>query len=394
MAQAQTKWRLAGPWLAIATAPAALMLGGGVAQQMASDLVFWAIAFGVGALLLLSSLQGRLGVRERKTLVELARPVLGERVARWSNTLLIAILMLGWAGFGVGVAGRSLAKLLFLPDLLAFVVWAIVLILGLWQGIHRGSLIALLSSSATLVLIGWGFFQAKTLGPVAPTAVPSGTFFMGVSLVVGYGAAFSLRCADFSLRMGKTRHVFYTALLGLCLPLFLVAAAGAWLYRLTGTWDLSLLLAHLGFPSLAHIFVVVGFLGAGLSNMHSGSLALQDLLRCPRKISLFIIGTISVMLAWLGFEQAMVVWLQFLGIVVVPLIGVMVVHYQLGVSEDRPINWPGLLAWGCGALAGLSTPSALPSALVGVLIAAIAYFTLNKLQTVRKLQKGGVVPRD
>lgn len=371
-------WRYAGPWLAIATAPASLMLGGGVAQQVHFDQVAQAIGLGSLMLLLLSTLQGRLGATHDRALVELARPVLGRRIARWTNTVLISVLMVGWAAFGIGVVGASLSQLLPLPELLAFVLWAAVLVLGLWRGIVHGSLIAMLSSLATLVLMGWGVFQASSLGQALPQPSTMGSIFSGASLVVGYGAAFSLRSADFT-RHVAAKQVGWISLLGLCLPLFGVAYAGAWLYHATGTWDLSRVLGALGFPTLAHLFVVLGFLGAGLSNMHSGSLALQDLLRCSRERALLALAGLSVVLAWLDFEQAMVLWLQFLGVGVVPLIGVILAHYGLRISGEKPVNWPGLLAWGLGMLLSGLSPSAWPGALAGVLTSAASYALLAKV---------------
>jgi len=371
-------WRYAGPWLAIATAPASLMLGGGVAQQMAFGQVALAIGLGTLVLLLLSTLQGHQGAAHHRTLVELARPVLGYRIARWTNTVLISILMVGWAAFGIGVVGASLSQLLPLPEPLAFVLWAALLVLGLWHGIVHGSLIALLSSLATLVLMGWGVLQASTFEQTLSALPATGTVFTGASLVIGYGAAFSLRSADFTQHV-EPRRVVWISLLGLCLPLFVVSFAGAWLYHATGTWDLSRVLSALGFPALAHLFVVLGFLGAGLSNMHSGSLALQDLLRCPRERALLVLAGLSVVLAWLDFEQAMVLWLQFLSIGVVPLIGVILAHYGLKISGEKPVNWPGLLAWGLGVLFGLIVPNTWPGALVGVTVSALSYAFMTKL---------------
>lgn len=369
-------WRQAGPWLGIATAPASLMLGGSVAQQMPFHWVPWALALGSGVVWALSSLQGQLGATQRRPLVELARPVLGSAIARWSNSLLLAVLMIGWAGFGVGVAGRSLAHLIALPEGIAFFAWSGAVTIGLWRGIHHGSLIALLGSLATVVLIGWGFVQASSLQATPSVALPEGTFFGGVSLVIGYAAAFCLRCADFSMTAARPSRVRTVALLGLSLPLLGVSFAGAWLYQATGTWDLSALLGRLGFPSLAHAFVVVGFLGAGLTNMHSGSLALQDLLRCPRRGALLLIAVSSVGLAWLGFEQAMVLWLRALSVVVVPLIGVILAHYGANVRQESGVNVAGVVAWGAGAGAGLLAPADWPSALVGILVAALTYMAL------------------
>lgn len=366
--------------MGIATAPASLMMGGSVAEQMSFDVVLWALLLGAGVVIALSTLQGRLGVLHRKPLVLLARPVLGDRVARWTNTLLISMLMLGWSGFGFGVVGESLSKLLSIPEVLAFFLWGAVMIAVLWKSIYHGSLYALISSLATLALVAWGIFQISGIESIESVASAKGTFFSGVGLVIGYASAFCLRSVDFTQNTQHTRHVFWTAIFGMGLPLMLVSLAGAWMFHFAGTWDLSQLLADLGFPVIAHIFVAVGFLGAGVSNMHSGSLALEDLLRWPRRFLLFFISGISIVLALVDFEQAMVGWLQFLALVVVPLIGVILTHYAMGSKVIRQINWSGLSAWGIGALSGLLIPQTLPKALISIIMAAIVYIILEKLR--------------
>jgi purine-cytosine permease-like protein len=370
------QWRYAGPWLGIATAPAALMLGGGVAQQTPFDQIPLAIGLGVLVLWLLSTSQGRMGATRRRPLVELARPVLGTSIARWTNTALIAVLMMGWAGFSTGVAGGSLAQLFAMPEIVGFIVWAVLMFFLLWSGIHFGSLIALLGSLATLMLMVWGLVQVNTLGQVAEPIAPTGTVFSGLSLIIGYGSAFSLRCVDFTQAI-HPRHVVWMSMFGLAVPLALVCFSGAWLYNAAGTWDLSLLLNLLGFPLLANAFIVIGFLGAGISNMHSGSLALEDLFRCKRILALAIVSIVSIVLALLEFEQGMVVWFQFLSVVVVPLIGVMLTHYGLRIQRVVDVNKPGLIAWVVGAIAGVLTPHTLPKALVGIVVAALIYGLIN-----------------
>lgn len=384
-------WRLSGPYLAIATAPASLMLGGGIAQQMPFEAVPWALLAGGAALWLLASLQGRLGVLTRRPLVVLVRPVLGARLARWTSSALVTLLMMGWFGFGIGVAGRSLARLTGLPEAAALALWTLALLAGLWRGLARGSLLALLGSLATLVLVGQGLLQVGRLAE-APAPLPAGrgNAWSGMALVVGYGAAFTLRCVDFTAHMRRARQVWWTSLLALSLPLVLVAGAGAWMTHAAGTWDLSLLLDRLGFPTLAHLFVIVGFWGAGLTNLYSGSLALQDLFprhaasATPRTEtrSLLVMNVAGYLLALAGFERAMVGWLHFLSVVVVPLVGVILIHY---LRAPRPgaapaVHLAGLGAWTLGIVTALILPATWPRALVGVLVAAGAYTLLVRFE--------------
>ena len=57
--------RRVGPWVGIGTSPAALMMGGGVAEKVQGAAMLAAIAVGVLLLAGLAAAQGLLGQRER-----------------------------------------------------------------------------------------------------------------------------------------------------------------------------------------------------------------------------------------------------------------------------------------------------------------------------------------
>jgi len=125
--------------------------------------------------------------------------------------------------------------------------------------------------------------------------------------------------------------------------------------------------------------------------MFSGGLALRDLLGRGGRASLALVSVVGLALALLDFEQAMVGWLGFLSAIVVPLIGVILSHYALGLDSEGALHWPGPLAWALGALAGLATPAAWPGVLAGVAAAGAAYPLLCRLQAWWGLTKGSDV---
>ena len=95
-------------------------------------------------------------------------------------------------------------------------------------------------------------------------------------LVVGYGAAFSLRTPDFTHDLGRPRQVVWCALAGLAIPALAFTLAGAALQAVTGTWDLADVLRDLGSPEIAYLFAALGFTGSVLTNIWSGALSLTD----------------------------------------------------------------------------------------------------------------------
>ena len=83
-----------------------------------------------------------------------------------------------------------------------------------------------------------------------------------MTLVIGYGAAFSLRTPDFTHDLGRPRQVVWCALTGLVRRCSCSRSPGAALQAATGEWDLADVLRGLGSPNVAYLFVAVGFTGS------------------------------------------------------------------------------------------------------------------------------------
>ena len=270
--------RRVGPWVGIGTSPAAMMMGGGVSQGLEGATLLAVLAVGTLALTALAMAQGLLGQRTGLPLNALVAGPLGERASRRTASLVMLAMMLGWFGLNTGVGGSALARLIDLPEPAGILLFAAAMLAVVWLGIGALSVSALLAGCATVVLAVYGLDRAFGRSEVALSGPNTATdpigILAGVAIVVGYGAAFALRTPDFTHDLRRPRQVAWCALAGLMTPLTGFAIAGAALQAATGTWDLADVLRELGSPSVAYLFVALGFTGSVLTNLYSGALSL------------------------------------------------------------------------------------------------------------------------
>lgn len=340
-----------GPFAAIGTTPAAVMLGGGVVERL-SDAFLPSIILGSLFVLLLTLLHGIRGQRSGKSFPELASEVLGPQVSRLAS-FVVTVLMVGWYAFAIGVAGSALSQLLRMPSYVGVLLYTVAVALLSRAGIGRWNWVAVASIVTTITFIIW---SAWVLSPSAEIRSPSEVssfpgVLMGSSLVLGYASAFALRSPDFTRDMRSRGDVLRASLIGLTIPLTAFSLFGAFLYLEFGTWDLPLLLVLAGVPLLANLFLVLGFAASSLANLFSAELAASHLTGLRKETSFVVVLVAGAVVAALGFHQLMVLWLTFLGILVPPL----VITLILGQSINRgtpPVA--SVLAWGSGTALGLA----------------------------------------
>jgi cytosine permease len=383
--------RRLGPWVGIGTSPAAMMTGGGVGEGLRGAELVAALVVGVGLLAALAAGQGVLGQRTGRTLAALTAGPLGRAGSRRTASVVMLAMMVGWFGVNVGVAGVALARLIGLPDAAGVVLFAALMVAVVSRGLGVLSWSALVAGLATTGLAVYGLQLAfderdATLSGGLAGSDPIG-FLPAVTLVIGYGAAFSLRTPDFTHDLARTRQVVWCALAGLAVPTLLFALAGAALYAATGTWDLADVLRDLGSPTIAYLFLALGFTGSVLTNIWSGALSLADAApRVPHRAALVAVTAAGTVLAAASFDELMLPWLTAMALAAPGLVAICAIDVARG-GEARP-GWgvAGLASWtlgfGCGlALYLAGSPLALPAAAI---VPAIAYWLLGP-PGVRKL---------
>jgi cytosine permease len=373
--------RRLGPWVGIGTSPAALMTGGGVAEGLRGGELMAAIVVGVALLTGLALVQGMLGQRTGAPLAALTAGPLGREGSRLTASVVMLAMMLGWFGVNAGVAGVALARLLGIADVAGVILLTIVMLGIVALGLSVLSWSALVAGIATTTLAGYGLHLAladhdATLSGGHTATDPIG-FLPAVTLVIGYGAAFSLRTPDFTHDLARPRQVVWCALTGLAAPVLAFALAGAVLQAATGEWDLADVLRGLGSSNVAYLFVAVGFTGSILTNLWSGALSLQDAApRVTHRAALLTVAAVGAVLAAAGFDDLMLSWLTVIALAAPGLVAVCVIHAARRERVEDGWRAAGLAAWGGGFACGLGlylagSPLALPAA---TLVPALVYW--------------------
>jgi cytosine permease len=376
--------RRLGPWVGIGTSPAAMMAGGGVGEGLRGGELVAALVTGVVLLAGLAATQGILGQRTGRTLAALTAGPLGSEGSRRTASVVMLVMMVGWFGVNVGVAGVALARLVGMPDVAGVVAFAVIMLATVGFGLGVLSWSALVAGLATTALAAYGLHLAfgerdATLSGGLAGSDPIG-FLPAVALVIGYGAAFSLRTPDFTHDLARTRQVAWCALVGLAIPTLAFGLAGAALYAATGTWDLSDVLRDLGSPEIAYLFVAIGFTGSVLTNIWSGALSLADVApRVPHRVALAAVTVAGTCLAAAAFDELLLSWLTIMALAAPGLVAICAIHVARR-GEPRP-GWGtiGLAAWGVGFACGLAlylagSALALPAAAV---VPAVTYWLLG-----------------
>ena len=377
--------RRLGPWVGIGTSPAALMTGGGVGRGLRGGELVAALVVGVGLLGVLAVGQGMLGQRTGKPLGALAAGPLGESGGRRTASVVMLAMMVGWFGVNVGVAGVAVARLVGVPDVAGVVLFALAMLGVVAFGLGALSWAALAAGLATTGLAAYGLHLAFADRAVTLSGGEAGdeplSFAAAVALVVGYGAAFSLRTPDFTHDLARPRQVLWCALAGLLVPVLAFTLAGAALQAATGTWDLADVLRDLGSAEVAYLFVALGFAGSVLTNIWSGALSLTDAAPgVPHVAALVGVTAAGSLVAAGGFAELMLPWLTIMALAAPGLVAVCAIHALRGGPATAGWGTTGLYCWGVGFSCGIAlhlagSGLALPAAAA---VPAIGYWIFGR----------------
>lgn len=376
-------WRRVGPWVGIGTNPVALMTGGGVAEGNERWWFGAAVLLGVGSLVTLAVGQGILGVRRQARFAGVAAASLGAAGARFVASPVVAVMMIGWFGFNTALAGAGLGKLAGMPARAGVVVFALLMLLVAWWGLDALSWTALAAGVATVAIAAGGLRLAlhDHSGPLLGDGVPAGHLGLlpAIAVIVGYGAAFSLRTPDFTHDLARPRDVAWSGIVGLALPLACFLVVGAILQLATGTWNLVDVLERIGSPTVAYAFLAVGFTGAVLSNLHSGAVAMEDMWPAlSHRRGLLITAATGTGLALADYTERMIPFLTVMALAAPCLIAVLWVDEARRRRAGVHLQRSGVAAWAAGGVAGAALaftarPLALPAGLaVAGMVALVA----------------------
>lgn len=280
-------WRAAsGAWLGIGTAPGALVLGAQVGGRHGGALPVLVLAVGGAVMAALLLAQGRLGLRapagEDAGMAELAPRYLPP-VAERAFTALLAIAMVGWFGFNLGLGGAAAAALADVPDAAGVAALTVPLVAVLIGGGGRWNAVAVVTTLTAIALIA--IVAVKLAPPASPVSLardgPPGVLAADLAGYIGYVSVFAVRAPDFTVGL-RGRGDLAACVALLVVPALAASVVGAGVAAASGSTDVVAVLAGPDGLPAANLFVAASVIAPTFAAVHSGALAVRRFL--PREM--------------------------------------------------------------------------------------------------------------
>lgn len=382
------------------------ILGASLGFGMTFWQAFWATMLGSIILQAISFLLGYAGAREGLSTSLLSR---WTGFGRYGSSIIgavIAISCIGWFGvqnsvFAEGIVQATGGKL-SLP-VAASITGLSVTVLVIF-GFKLLSIVATITVPAFLLAVGFGIYNVLSDYSITDiiTATPAGdplTMGAAATMVAGSFIIGAVITPDFTRFAKSGKDVFWMATIGVLIGELGINMIAVLLALAARTNDVvSIMVQTSGW--FGAFVVILSTVKINNLNLYSSSLGFTNIFDSVFKIKLnrgkvtLIIGVIGTVLSIMGILDYFVDFLVFLGVLVPPIAGIMVVEYFIlrthrkvldetrkegklpeNVERMHPIT---LIAWAAGFAAGYLLTIGIPS-INSLVISGLVYYIGVKL---------------
>ena len=295
----------------------------------------------------------------------------GKSGARFIVSMIFAVNMIGWFGIQNGVCGEAFTNAVLamtgieIPVVISNTVWGVIMLLTAVFGVHALEKLDKISIPLLMIIMCYGIYLAFRIygtGSLSDSSsVQSMSFMSGVALSFNFTAVGTITAADYTRfqrsRMDTVKSVFYGVF-----PMGVITLVmGILLTKMSGQYDISMVLIEIGLPLLGIIALVISTWTTNSTNAYSAGLNIVMALKLKdnrRREATLISGIVGIILCDLGILSYIEGVLSLLSYVVCPIGGVILADYWIvgkGKAYNfRPIdgvNWAGVIAWALGAAA-------------------------------------------
>ncbi|WP_074013431.1 cytosine permease [Candidatus Sodalis sp. SoCistrobi] len=221
----------------------------------------------------------------------------------------------------------------------------------------------------------------------------------GITMVIGGSIVASLITPDMTRYCKNGHHVFWMTIVSIIIGEFIVNGVAILISRALNTSDVVTIMAKTA-GGLGLLTVVLSTLRINDINLYSSSLGIANALESitGKKIRYtwitIFIGLTGTILSAVGILEKFIDFLNFLGILFPPIIGIMLVDYYIlrsqrdlldvtKMNETLPdhnstpsIKWTAMLAWLTGGVVGFTVEYGI-SSLNSLLISSFFYWITN-----------------
>jgi len=336
----------AGIWIGIGTGPGVVVVGGGLAANLSLAVLLLAIPIGALTLTALAVGQGIISRRLRLPLVGRASHAFGPGFGSKLLNLMVALSMMGWFSFYVGISGFSLSDLFSLPGWAGPLLISTTFFILSQLGINRWNFVVWITTLSALAV---AIIALLAVG-VNPTPGPINGFtttelLWGIGTVVSYGIVFAMRTSDFTWDLKSDSDVIKSGI-SMLIPFLILLGIGVLLFQATGDWNLADILAQKPAAALGHVFLILAVVSPSLSGLHTAVLAIESVSPLKRQQGLVLMCLVGFILGATRFDHHLLWFLDWRGAVLPPALVVML---AAAIPPQRPSATAAVTAWLVGA---------------------------------------------
>lgn len=320
----------------------------------------------------------------------------GKNGARILISFIFAIAMIGWFSVQNNVCGAAFSQLMGNMGIdisvpVSTAIWGVIMLLTAVYGIDGLKILNQVSVPALAIIMIAGCVLAIKQYGTAALGVPVEEQTMSILDGVVFTASFlsvGMTCAPDFTRYQKSRGgVWTSSFLGIMVPGVVLLVMGAVLTKLTGQNDLSFVLADIGLPVLGMLILILATWTTNTTNAYSAGIDFVMLFKLKdekRAITTMIAGLIGTILAALGFSNYFDAFVNSLGVLFMPVAGVMVADYWIyrkgqtaNWAYKEGFSWPGIISWAVGAVLTFVITNGI-GLFIGFIVPIILFLLLKK----------------
>lgn len=377
------------------------ILGASLGFGMTFWQAFWATMLGSVILQIISFLLGYAGAREGLSTSLLSR---WTGFGRYGSSIIgavIGISCVGWFGvqnsvFAEGIVQATGGKL---PLSVAAAMTGLSVTVLVIFGFRLLSIVATITVPAFLIAVGFGIYHVLSDYSISDlfTATPAGdplTMGAAATMVAGGFIIGAVITPDFTRFAKSGKDVFWMATIGVLVGELGINMIAVLLALAARTNDVvSIMVQTSGW--FGALVVILSTVKINNLNLYSSSLGFTNIfdsvfkLKLNRGMVTLVIGVIGTLLSIMGILDYFVDFLVFLGVLVPPIAGIIVVEYFVlkthrkaldktkkegklpeNVGRMHPIT---IIAWVAGFAAGYVVTIGIPS-INSLLVSGIVYY--------------------
>lgn len=212
----------------------------------------------------------------------------------------------------------------------------------------------------------------------------------GVGLTFSFNATGMVIAPDYTRYNKSRKDAAKSMILGILPAGLLMFYMGAVMSKLTGLYDISLIMGEVGIPILGIVVLILATWTSNTTNAYSAGISMVMLFNLKddkRAVTTLVAGVAGTILALLGLSSYFEEVLNVLGYAFAPMAGILIADYWI-LMKGRPESWKetpgvdisGLVSWCIGVVVSVAIPYGLP-VLNGLIVAGAVYWVMRRMLT-------------